>query len=653
MKLIGYELKKLFSSKGILLLAVALLVANAALSFFVPSETAPERSDEEYIAGYSDDIRRVIRLAERNLADLSVGGDGFVVDYQRKVIEKYTALAESGQTPAPINGWGEYVSLTGRVTLLLALAVVTGSAVMLCEQDHGMLSFLCISKKGVGAYKAKLWLLLLLSAGSATVFSIADLAVCGIKYGFSGMHAPLVSVRSMELCPYAVSIADYIVIQYAAVTLLAFVAAVLSALIGKLSGSYIFTFLCGGAGCGALYASGFDVNSLFARYRALDLFGRAADALPFYAAALLVSCAFLCAAFCMAGNRRTAWGEWLRRAERMLFGNITSLLEKAAKNKKPRRAKRHGLYVYELKKVFISSKLILLAALLLGAKIYYLVGTERPDDLYEREYYRLCTALGGELTDEKAEYIMSGLAECEDIISRHEEMRELVQSGGITSAGYNEYLQRLYSAEVKKDALTRLNGQKDRIEALRTEGKSAEIVYDTGWLALFCAGPDFFLYALILLLFAGSYSFEVRAGMRGLLPCLKNGGRTLDAVKFSAAVTSAAVLCLIFISADIFFIARTYPPEDIAAPVLSLRGAAPWLDGLSVGGYLMLYILCKTVAHMLFAALVVAAAKLLCRPVLVIPAVTALTILPHFAVAGLPAWLDAANLLAARIGFAG
>ena len=51
MKLIGYELKKLFSSKGILLLAVALLVANAALSFFVPSETAPERSDEEYIAG--------------------------------------------------------------------------------------------------------------------------------------------------------------------------------------------------------------------------------------------------------------------------------------------------------------------------------------------------------------------------------------------------------------------------------------------------------------------------------------------------------------------------------------------------------------------------------------------------------------------------
>lgn len=653
MKLIGYELKKLFSSKGILLLAVALLVANAALSFFLPSGTAPERSDEEYIAGYSDDIRRVIRLAERNLADLSAGGDGFVVDYQKKVIEKYTALAESGQMPAPISGWGEYVSLTGRVALLLALAVVTGSAVMLCEQDHGMLSFLRISKKGVGAYKAKLWLLLLLSAGSAAAFSVADLAVCGIKYGFSGAHAPLVSVRSMELCPYAVSIAGYIVIQYAAVTLLAFAAAVLSALIGKLSGSYIFTFLCGGAGCGALYASGFDVNSLFARYRALDLFGRAADALPFYAAALVVSCALLCAAFCLAGNRRTAWGEGLRRAERMLFGNITSLLEKAAKNKKPRRAKRHGLYVYELKKVFVSSKLILLAALLLGAKIYYLAGTERTDDLYEREYHRLCTALGGELTDEKAEYIMSGLAECEGIISRHEEMRELVQSGGITSAGYNEYLQKLYAAEVKKDALTRLNGQKERIGSLRTEGKAAEIVYDTGWLALFCAEPDFFLYALILLLFAGSYSFESRAGMRGLLTCLKNGRGTLDAIKFSAAVTSAAVLCLIFISADIFFIARTYPPEDIVSPVLSLRAAAPWLDGLSVGGYLMLYILCKTVAHMLLAALVVAASKLLCRPVLVIPAVTALPLLPHFAVSGLPAWLDAANLLAARIGFPG
>ena len=113
MKMLRYELKKLFSSKGMLLFVIVLLLANAALSFLSPRGTDTERSSGAYIAGYRSDIERVVRLAERNMADLSGGGDSFVVRYQEKVIEKYTAILRSGQLPRTVEGFDAYISMSG------------------------------------------------------------------------------------------------------------------------------------------------------------------------------------------------------------------------------------------------------------------------------------------------------------------------------------------------------------------------------------------------------------------------------------------------------------------------------------------------------------------------------------------------------------
>ena len=182
--------------------------------------------------------------------------------------------------------------------------------------------------------------------------------------------------------------------------------------------------------------------------------------------------------------------------------------KKVLNRKRPRRAKRHGLYVYELKKIFVSSKLILLVILLLSTKIYFCIENDRQNDPYEREYYRLCTELGGELTDEKSAYITTGLAECEAVLSQHDEMRSQVQSGLITSEQYDEYLQKLYVAEVRQSAFLRLDEQRRHIESLHDAGKKAEIIFDSGWKTLFGAKPDLYLYALILLLFAGMACFR-------------------------------------------------------------------------------------------------------------------------------------------------
>lgn len=644
MKLLRYELKKLFSSKGILFLVTVILIGNAVLCYLSPSGVDKKRSDEEYISGYRSDIERVIRLAERNIADLSGGGDSFIVRYQKRVIEKYTAILGSGQIPERISGFDEYVAMSGQISLLLLLAVILGSRVILCEHDSRMKSFLCISKRGGRTYAKKLWLMLFLSFGLSAVFSILNLTVCGIKHGFSRLQAPVVSVQSMEFCPYPMSIIGYILTVYVISAALTFLVALLSSVVGKLSGSYIFTFLSGGTVCTCLYLSGFDLGGIFTRYRALNLFGIAVDALPFYAILLLLTGAFLGTQFCLVGNRQTSFGERMRRAEQLLFEKTDAVRKKVLKRKSPRRVRRHGLYVFELKKIFVSSKLILLVILLLGTKIYFCIENGAQNDPYEREYYRLCTELGGELTDEKSVYITTGLAECEAVLSQHEEKKSQVQSGLITSEQYNEYLQKLYVAEVRQSAFLRLDEQRRHIESLRDEGKNAEIIYDSGWKTLFGAKPDLYLYALILLLFAGIYSFEFKSGMDRLLPSVKHGGYALDRTKFLTVATVTAVLCLIFTATDIMFLTRLYPLENLSAPALSVIGI-PMPMNIPLSLFAILFELKRMFGFVLISVIVCFASKFLRKLYLIIPAVSALTLLPHMWIKDIPWWADFASLL--------
>lgn len=644
MKLLRYELKKLFSSKGILFLVTVVLLVNALLCYLSPSGVDKKRSDEQYIAGYRSDIERVIRLAERNIADLSGGGDSFVIRYQKKVIENYTAILGSGQIPERISGFDEYVAMSGQISLLLFLVVILGSRIILCEHDSRMKSFLCISKRGNRTYVNKLWLMLFLSFGLSAVFSILNLTVCGIKFGFSGLQAPVVSVQSMEFCPYPMSIIGYILTVYVISSALTFLVALLSAGVGKLSGSYIFTFLSGGTVCTCLYLSGFDLGSLFTRYRALNLFGIAVDSLPFYAILLLLTGVLLSVIFCLVGNRQTLFGERMHRAENLLLEKTDAVRKKVLKRKEPRRIRRHGLYVYELKKIFISSKLILLVMLLLGAKIYFCIENDGQNDPYEREYYRLCTELGGELTEDKSATITIGLAQCEAILSRYEEMKAQVQNGLITSEEYNEYLKKLYAAEVRQSAFLRLDEQRRHIESLLNAGKKAEIIYDSGWKTLFVAGPDLYLYALILLLFAGIYSFEYKSGMNRVLPSVKHGGYVLDRTKFLTAATVTAVLYLIFTATDIVSLTRMYPLENLSAPALSVIGI-PMPMNTPLLLYAALFELKRMLGFVLLSVIVCFASKLLRKLYLIIPTVAALTLLPHMLIKDIPWWADFTSLL--------
>ena len=223
-------------------------------------------------------------------------------------------------------------------------------------------------------------------------------------------------------------------------------------------------------------------------------------------------------------------------------------------------------------------------------------------------------------------------------------MRSQVQSGLITSEQYNVYLQRLYAAEVRQSAFLRLDEQRRHIESLRDEGKKAEIIYDSGWKTLFGAGPELYLYALILLLFAGIYPFEYNGGMDRLFPSVKHGGYTLDRTKFLTAATVSALLFLIFTATDLAFIIRQYPLEMLSAPSLSVIGI-PIQTNAPLILYAILFEFRRMLGFVLLSVMVCVASKLLRKPYLIIPAVTALTLLPHMLIDDLPWWMDFTSLL--------
>lgn len=200
MKLLKYEFKKLFSSR-ILFWLIALILAAGALLCLVTIKKSPETKPyEQYISDFDSDVRRIIRLAELNLADFSEGDNGgYVIDYQNRVIEKYTAILDRGVTPSEVRGYGEYALYQGKCLILLIVAIVFGAASSLIEKDTGMTAFIAISKRGRRALGAKLLTLFLISATVTLIYSASVLGICAYRFGLCGLFAPIQSLSLIHI----------------------------------------------------------------------------------------------------------------------------------------------------------------------------------------------------------------------------------------------------------------------------------------------------------------------------------------------------------------------------------------------------------------------------------------------------------------------
>ncbi len=638
MRLLRFELKKLFASRAVWLLIIAFLTASTLLCLFSGSLTEGSKPTEEYIASYESGIQYVIRVAKLNLADFSASGSAYILDYQENVIDLYTALLDKGAAPEAIKGYDEFVLFSGGNLILLLLAVLLGTRLSLCEKDAGVLPLLGTLKSGRRVYGAKLALLATTSISVNFIAFLFNIIAISVKYSFRGLFAPVQSVQALAFCPYPISIATYIGILFAVSTLLFFLFAVLAALIGKLSGSYLLS-LFGGALLFVLFD--FDINTFFERYRAVNLFGIAVDHVIFWGILLCLVLLALCLLFSFVGRSFSIFSA----LEAALIKRLSAFGKKILTRKKARPHKRHSLYFFELKKIFLYSRLIFLVLILLAAKGYMGVKALPDPDPYEVEYRRLCEEFAGEYTEAKNTEIVNRIREYDDILGKQEQMLSQMINDEISREEYDAYMAQYNAAAPKRAALSKLDTQRKHLQSLYAQGITGEFFYDTGWQKLLFTDVDLLLYALVLFSFVGIYSFESASKMNLLLPTLKSGKKPLHLAKFATALSATAVFVLVFSALDLCFAAESYPLTGGNVSAISLAGVANVPQTVSLVGYFLLLLLKKLFGFLLFAALVCTASKFLKKPFLSFPTILALTILPHFLWAKIPAFLDFTILL--------
>lgn len=587
MKLLNFESKKVFRSAGFVYLCVGMLILNLLFCIFADIPSPTEAEIEEYIANYESDISYVIRVAERNLLEYeaTVGGENYIVRYQRDIIGRYTNLLEKEVKPAAARGWNEFFENHADDLLPMLAAVIAGVLITMTERDNGTHTLLNMTAKGRKSIRAKLVFLALFSVAAVILMNAVTIAGIALRFGLSSPDAPLCSVKIFEYCPYDITILTYLLITVPIKAANLFAISMIAALPGSylLGLSLPLAITLAGFGISSLksandliYFNPYTVglcDPLFERYRSLNIFDCSVPLLIVACALTVILCVSFALIYRMTFSRGVG-GSALSKIEKSISSFFVKIKEKTVLAIPRAKVRRHGLLFAEAKKSFVKSHLILLCILMIGVKVWYSSSTA-PDIYAAEEYYRgRCRELCGELTEEKRALIKNELAECREIMSKYNSMRNALMLGSITNDEFSAYLDEHSIASVGEYAYSKLAVQCARIDEAAARGQDAKIIYDSGWNAYFDSGFDIILYLFLLLFFCGIYENEYKIGFDRIADTTASGMRALHKAKLKLAVIVTVFAFVAFAGVDIYRLLAGYTLPNASFPLASVKETA-------------------------------------------------------------------------------
>lgn len=147
--------------------------------------------------------------SERLLA--SENTDGYTYTYYVRLLKKYDAVADISWEIAPIFGWNEFFSENGASVFLPALSIGLFNGVFTFERRHKLSNIIRLTKRGsVSLASAKLIYITLSSAALTVLFTLLPLAVTTMSCGLSGGSLPVQALDGFSLCPYRLTIIEYL-----------------------------------------------------------------------------------------------------------------------------------------------------------------------------------------------------------------------------------------------------------------------------------------------------------------------------------------------------------------------------------------------------------------------------------------------------------
>ena len=637
-------------------------------------------------ADYPDVMRQVIDRAESNLNEFVMMGipeDSFTYRYQTKVIRLYESVRDNVRIGVEYTrGWGEYFDYDIVNIYIFFLVLMLGSLVFAEEKQVGFLPVLRVSKNGRGrTAAAKILTSLILTWVLTLVFTATTFAVYGLRLGYSSSYNALQALSEFTLSPYQLTIGGYFAVSVGVKLIVFSVFVLIVMALSTLFYNYILIYISGLGIFGLsflLYTLKYidpsnplknlnfvavaAVDPLFSRYRAVSFFGNVLGYVPcmltvymiIAAAAVGITVLFFVRS---AAEIRPGFIDFAVSSVMTALTGVRARIRSAFRNGRRRgRVYSMSLFAAESYKTLISSRFIIVAVLLLIVKCSYSLNVNAAPRSYSDTVYKeYMTTLEGPLTDEKLDWLEDERGKINDILGKQKQMQLAYVNDKISFDDYRDYLDDYNYAFSRSELLSVIEDHAAYLEMKKESGVDAWFMYDTGWKKLYSGDADLFLYTCILLLLTGSFASEYisrssSGGFAAILRATKNGRKKTFYAKLISAVTVSGVIAVLFGAVDVAVIFRNFDMPSAAAPLASMRMFSAVGGGISVGGYLALFLTLRLAGALIMSVLVCALSELLCRYIPVLGTCVVLTLLPAlFAYFGLPA-ADKVNFLTLLAG---
>ena len=618
----------------------------------------------DYAAGYPDRIGKVIRTAVTNLSEYDrrgISADSYAYRYQISVVNIYDRmLGNVTLEPENARGWDEFFEYDISNIFIFILVIIVSSTTMIQERGSGFLAIILMSKNGRGkTAAAKIAAVVIIDIVIVLAFSIVNFCIIGAVAGYSSPDSPLATFERFVLCRYKITVGEYLVISLCArsfaMCVFSLAVMAISVLISQYAVVYISSLVFLGINF-ALYMTGrifgesaaslFNLFSLsavyplFVRFRAVNIFGSVVDCIPFIAvtggAIFILASALVIYKF---GARnvlpRAIAGRGLRSVlPRLPVGTAS----------KPRAIGIKPLALYEFYKLIFTSRYYIPIILLLVIKCRIDALELAPDESYADAIYKeYMTALAGEYTDDKRQYIKDERERINSILAEYENNQHAYMKGELSLDEYNGYMKDYSRAYSRDGYFAIIEAHAGYIDRLNLSGRDAWFVYDTGWKKLFFAEFDYTLYFVLLLVFSNSFAMEYTkstssGGMASLIRTTRRGRLHTFAAKYGIALLLTCALYIIWCGVDIAYLAHAYLLPLADAPAASIESLEGISVELSIQGYLAAYYLVRLAALLILSIALCSLSGRLRRNLTVISAVVVPTLLPALCVYfGLPA----------------
>lgn len=630
MRILRYELKKLFSYKSFLFIIAAALVMSivSTLGGIMSRHASPDEYRQIYSAIQSMSAEEAEAYITQQVDIAFSGEGGFSPD----------AICSARDRYAQIKGYGEFLdsikercrSITGisffadedsfayknalktetvydnvkikslpyevsegvevvlfnDISDILLIFAIFAAAVFVFTKDKeiGILNLLHSYRKGRGSLCiSKLLVLLIFSAAANLIFIGANLAIGGLTYGLGDLTRPIQSVNGFFECSFNLSLWQYLLITF-----------IFKSLGGFLWG-VLFAFICSFSGNNAqIYGISVVIAAsevlLYTKISTLSNYGLLHDFNlvsfikpdnifstyrninlfnePFNALIVIPVVWTVLLALLIFAVVRSFAGEKNREYRKISFG----IRKKTAKHKV------HSKLYYAFHKSLVLQKTGYLVAVWLAAVVIFHLSFTKPADLTDFYYKDYTTDNSGTVTAQTDEVIRTD----EEYFARlHEEL----MSPDITM----ERMQKIQNEFYRESALVML---RSRCEAIRYSQYDTEIFYDSGYKRAFGVNgnTENLQMALLIMIFSALaisplISFDRSRGLTSVIYSTASGKKSY--LKHSIIVTvtlsvfaSAAVMLPYF-----FNVLSKYGTQGLSLPIQSLEYFADFALPVNVWQY--------------------------------------------------------------------